>query len=158
MKKLLLTLCVLVIGLSANAAVTADQALSYFSKYVDAANAYSEEIVSYYTKDAKIIRTVVLPKGGTQVVSANMKEYANQMRLGANLAKMKKYKNYYVDRKVTQSGNDFKISCSRKPSTGGDALPAYFIVGEDADGKLKIKEEMMYSKEQGLLKLMKNKS
>lgn len=157
MKKLLITLCIFIFGLSANAAVTADQALSFFQKYVDAANNYQEDIISFYAPNAKIIRNVNLPKGGVQKVVTNMETYSNQMRLGATGAKFKKYKNTYTDRKVEKVGNDYKISAIRKPSTSNDKFPVYFIIGEDANGKLKIKEEMMYSNEQLLLKLMKDK-
>lgn len=155
MKKILITLCAFIVGLGANAAVTADQALSFFSKYVDAANAYQEDIISFYSPDAKIIRTVMLPKGGTTTVSTNMNEYANQMRLGSSMAKMRKYKNFYTDRKIVKVGDNFKITCLRQPSTSTYKIPAHFVIGEDSKGKLKIKEEMMYTKEQSILKVMK---
>lgn len=157
MKKLLATLCVLFIGMGAHAAMSADQALSFFSKYVNSANNYEEDIISYYTPDAKIIRIVMKPDGSTVTLNTNMKEYANQMRLGANLAKMKGYKNFYTSKKVTKVGEDFKVSALRQPSTSDYKIPAYFIIGEDAKGNLKIKEEMMYSKNQALLMGKKKK-
>ncbi len=155
MKKFFITLFTLIIGLSANAAVTADQALSFFSKYIEAANTYSEDIIGFYSPDAKIIRVVVKPDGTKVTADTNMKKYAEQMRIGANLAKMRKYKNFYTDRKVTKVGNDYKITCLRQPSTSEYKIPAYFVIGEDANGKLKIKEEMMYTKNQAFLKFIK---
>ena len=155
MKKFLITFCALLVGLGANAAVTADQALTFFAKYVDAANNYKEDVVDFYTPDAKIIRVVMKPDGTTVTRTTNMKEYINQMRIGANLAKMKGYKNFYTQRKVTKVGNDFKISALRQPSTSDYKIPAYFIIGEDSKGNLKIKEESMHSKNQLLLKGMK---
>ena len=152
MKKFLITFCTLLIGLSANAAVTADQALTFFAKYIDSANNYKEDVVNFYTPDAKIIRVVMKLDGSTVTLTTNMKEYANQMRIGANLAKMRGYKNFYTERKVTKSGNDYKITCLRQPSTSDYKIPAYFIIGEDSKGELKIKEESMHSKNQLLLK------
>lgn len=152
MKKLLISIYILAIGAAANAAVTADQALSFFSKYVNAANEYQEDVTTYYAPNAKIIRVVMKPDGSKVTLQTDTKEYFNQMRLGANLAKMKKYKNFYTNRKITKVGNDYKISALRQPSTSDYKIPAYFIIGEDSKGKLKIKEEMMYSKNQLLLK------
>ena len=138
------------IGTSA-LAVTADEALSFFAKYVNAANSYSEDIVSYYAPNAKIIRVVIKPDGSKVTLTTDMHEYAHQMRLGSSLAKINKYKNFYNNRKITKSGNDYKITADRKASTSDYSLPSYFIIGTDANGKLKIKEEMMYSKNQKLL-------
>ena len=68
MKKFLITFCTLLIGLSANAAVTADQALTFFAKYIDSANNYKEDVVNFYTPDAKIIRVVMKPEDRKSVV------------------------------------------------------------------------------------------
>lgn len=138
----------------ANAA-TPEQALSFFNKYVNAANTYSDTLPTYYAPEAKIIRVVMKPDGTTQKVVADTKRYFNEMRVGANLAKVTKYKNTYTDRKITKIGNDYKISCMRQPSTSDYKIPAYFIVGPDASGNLKIKEEMMYTKVQKFLKYAK---
>lgn len=152
MKKILTLLCVFAMGMAANAAVTADQALSFFAKYVDSANSYSDNITSYYLPNAKIVRVVMKPDGSKVTLTTDTKQYFNQMRVGANMAKFNKYKNFYTERKVTKVGEDYKISALRQPSTSDYKIPAYFIIGEDASGNLKIKEEMMYSKNQLLLK------
>ena len=138
-------------------AATPEQVLAFFNKYVDAANSYSETITDFYAPDAKIIRVrvVMKPDGTTASVVANTKQYFNQMRLGANLAKFNKYKNYYTERKITKQGNDYKITCLRKPSTSDYKIPAHFVIGPDAKGNLKIKEEMMYTKQQRFLKYAK---
>ena len=136
-------------------AATPEQVLAFFNKYVDAANSYSETITDFYAPDAKIIRVVMKPDGTTASVVANTKQYFNQMRLGANLAKINKYKNYYTERKIIKQGNDYKITCLRKPSTSDYKIPAHFVIGPDAKGNLKIKEEMMYTKQQRFLKYAK---
>ena len=100
MKKLLVTLCVFVMGMAANAA-TPEEVLTFFNKYVNAANTYSETVVDYYAPNAKIIRVVLKPDGTTATVTADTKQYFNQMRIGANAAKITKYKNYYTNRKIT---------------------------------------------------------
>ena len=42
------------------------------------------------------------PDGTTATVTADTKQYFNQMRIGANLAKINKYKNFYTERKITK--------------------------------------------------------
>ena len=158
MKKILSLLTALLItGIktAANAATTPEQVLSFFNNYVSAANSYSDTITSFYAPDAKIIRVVMKPDGTTATVTADTKQYFNQMRIGANLAKINKYKNFYTERKITKQGNDYKITCKRQPSTSDYKIPAHFVIGPDASGKLKIKEEMMYTKQQKFLKYAK---
>lgn len=138
-------------GMAANAA-TPEQTLTFFNKYVTAANTYDENVTSFYSPTAKIIKVVMKPDGTTETVTTDTKQYFNQMRIGANLAKINKYKNFYTERKITKQGNDYKITCLRQPSTSSYKIPAYFVIGEDASGKLKIKEEMMYTKQQAVLK------
>ena len=91
-------------------AATPEDALAFFNKYVSAANSYSDTITSFYAPDAKIIRVVMKPDGTTATVTADTKQYFNQMRIGANLAKINKYKNFYTERKITKQGNDYKIT------------------------------------------------
>ena len=64
MKKLLLTLMTLIIGLSAIAGEPED-ALKFFNSYVQASNSYSASLLNMYSDDAKIIRQVVKPDGKT---------------------------------------------------------------------------------------------
>lgn len=156
MKKIFTLIAALLIGTGAFA-MSADDALSFFAKYVNDANAQSPKLVDYYDPNAKIVRVVMLPDGKTESVTTDMKEYTRQLKIGANLAKLNKYKNFYTERKVTKVGNDYKITCKRQPSTSDYKLPAHFIIGTDANGKMKIKEEMMYTKQTAILKKAKAK-
>ena len=133
-------------------AATPQEVLTFFNNYIQAANTYSDSIVKYYAPDAKIIRVVMKKDGTTASVTADTKKYFNQMRLGANMAKLNKYKNFYTERKITKQGDDYKITCLRQPSTSDYKIPAHFVIGPDASGNLKIKEEMMYTKQQSFLK------
>ena len=154
MKKIIALITALLIGTGAFA-MTADDALSFFAKYVNAANSQSPKIIDYYEPNARIIRVVVLPDGKTESVTTDMREYTRQLKIGANLAKLNKYKNFYTDRKVTKVGNDYKITCQRQPSTSDYKLTANFVIGTDANGNMKIKEEMMYTKQTAILRKAK---
>lgn len=156
-KKLMIVLSLLIFTgcfFAANAA-TPEEVLAFFNNYVNAANTYSDTVPSFYAPNAKIIRVVMKPDGTTATVTADTKQYFNQMRIGVNGAKITKYKNYYTNRKITKQGNDYKITCLRQPSTSDYKIPAHFVIGPDASGKLKIKEEMMYTKVQRFLKYAK---
>lgn len=154
MKKILAMLCAFVMAgvMSAATAATPEEALAFFNNYINAANTYSDTITSYYTPDAKIIREGYNASGKKVSVVVGTKQYFHQLRLGQNLAKVNKYKNTYTDRKIVKVGNDYKITCTRIASTGKDKFPSYFVIGPDASGKLKIKEEMTYTKQQSILK------
>ena len=157
MKKVLIALFALVItvvGMKAQAATPQD-VLTFFNNYVNAANAYSDSVPTYYAPDAKIVRVVIKPDGSLVTVTADTKQYFNQMRIGANGARLTKYKNFYTERKISKQGNDYKITCLRQPSTSDYKIPAHFVIGEDKDGNLKIKEEMMHTKVQKFLKYAK---
>ena len=154
MKNFIVSLSFLILSgcfLCVNAA-TPDEALSFFNKYINAANTYSDTLTTFYAPDAKIIREGYNSAGKKVSVEVGTKQYFNQLRLGQNLAKINKYKNTYTDRKIAKVGNDYKISCTRIASTGKDRFPSYFVIGPDANGKLKIKEEMTYTKQQSILK------
>ena len=157
MKKLFLALFALVISLAGSnvQAATPQEVLTFFNDYVNAANTYSDKIPTYYAPDAKIIRVVIKPDGSLVSVTADTKQYFNQMRIGANGARLTKYKNFYTERKITSQGNDYKITCLRQPSTSDYKIPAHFVIGPDKDGNLKIKEEMMHTKVQKFLRYAK---
>lgn len=133
-------------------AATPEDALAFFNKYINAANTYSDTITHYYAPDAKIIREGINSSGQKVSVEVGTKQYFNQLRLGQNLARVNKYKNSYVDRRITKVGNDYKIVCTRIASTGNDRFPSYFVIGPDSNGNLKIKEEMTTTKQQSILK------
>ena len=157
MKKLFLALFALgvsLVGSNAQAA-TPQEVLTFFNGYVNAANTYSDKIPTYYAPDAKIIRVVIKPDGSLVSVTADTKQYFNQMRIGANGARLTKYKNFYTERKIVPQGEDYKITCLRQPSTSDYKIPAHFVIGPDKDGNLKIKEEMMHTKVQKFLRYAK---
>ncbi len=120
-----------------------EDAAAFFDSYVSAANSYSENLPSFYAPDAKIIRVVIKKDGTKESVVTNTAVYMKQLKMSAKIAKMNKYKNFYTDRVITKVGNNYKISCKRKPSMSDYKLPAYFVVGKDASGKYKIVEESM---------------
>ena len=66
MKKILLTLlAIMTVSMSAFAASTKQEALSFFNLYVSSANNYDPAITTMYSPSARIIREVVKPDGST---------------------------------------------------------------------------------------------
>lgn len=154
MKKILtlaIAFMITIAGLAASAATPQD-VLAFLNQYITAANSYSDTITTFYAPDAKIIKEGYNAAGKKVSVVVDTKQYFHQMRIGSNLAKLNKYKNNYSDRKITKVGNDYKIECIRVASTGADKFPSYFVIGPDSNGKLKIKEEMTWTKQQSILK------
>ena len=98
MKKFIIAICAILFattGLKAFAA-TPQEALTFFNNYISAANNYSDSIPTFYAPDAKIIRQGTNSAGKKVSVVVDTKQYFNQLRLGANLAKLKNYKNKRV--------------------------------------------------------------
>ncbi len=145
MKKLFILILIALFSMLPAFAGTSEEALKFFDSYVNAANNYSNNLLDYYSPNAKIIRVVVRPDGTKGTANFAMKDYANQMRIGAATAKLRKYKNYYTNRAVTKTSNGYKITCKRQPSGETYKLNAYFVVS-NATGKWKIVEEMMETK------------
>ena len=154
MKKTLITLLFILLGTVSAFAGTQAEALKFFDSYVNAANTYSNNLLDYYSPNAKIIRVVVRPDGSKGTATFAMKDYAAQMKIGAATAKLRNYKNYYTGRMATKTSNGYKISCKRQPSGETYKLNAYFVVS-DASGKWKIVEEMMETKVQAFNKYTK---
>lgn len=147
MKKFLFVLILLILFIIPCYAGTQADALKFFDSYVNAANTYSNNLLDYYSPNAKIIRVVVRPDGTKGTAYFAMKDYAYQMKIGAATAKVRKYKNAYTNRTVAKTSNGYKISCLRQPTGETYKLNAYFVVS-DASGKWKIIEEMMETKVQ----------
>ena len=147
MKKIFSILIVMILSAMPVFAGTKDSALKFFDSYVNAANNYSNNLLDYYSPNAKIIRVVVRNDGTKGTANFAMKDYAYQMKIGAATAKVRKYKNYYTKRVATKTSNGYKITCLRQPSGETYKLNAYFVVS-DASGKWKIIEEMMETKVQ----------
>lgn len=156
MKKTLFTiLAVLAITLS----VFADdkqEALKAFNNYVELANSYKTEVTNFYTPDAKIIRQVIKPDGTLVNVYTNTSTYVTQLKIGQAGAKVKNYKNNYTNVVVTPiSAGKVKISSVRHPSVDNDSLKVYMVFQKQPDGKWKITEEMMQTRQQIFLKYAK---
>lgn len=153
MKKLFISLCLLsVMAVPANAKATAEQVRTFFNSYVTAANNFDANVFDkYYASNPTIIRVVQKKDGTTQTVKVPLKTYLDEAAKGRKVGKMIGYKNNYSNISVTPYNNDFKVSATRLPSPGGK-YPAYFIIGEDANGHLKIKVESMNTPRQEFLK------
>lgn len=154
MKKFLLTLFILIFGLSAFAGEKED-ALNFFNNFVKASNGYNNSLPDMYSSNARIIRQVIKPDGSLVNVPFKMKDYKNQMKLSAKLAKIRNYKNYYSDINIVKVQNGYKISAMRKPSLSDYKLKTYTVVQKQPDGEWLIVEEMMQTKEQVFLKYAK---
>lgn len=134
-----------------NAKATAEQVRAFFNSYVTAANNFDENLFSkFYVSNPTIIRVVEKKDGTTQSVTVPLKVYLDEGAKGRKVGKLLGYKNNYTNISVTPYKNDFKVSAMRNPSPGGK-YPSYFIIGEDSQGKLKIKVESMNTPRQEFL-------
>lgn len=152
MKKIFITLVIFAISvLSANAKPTEKEVRNFFNSYVNAVNSYSPNLFpKYYLPNATIYRVVEKKDGTTQQVTVPMSIYQKESKKGEILAKTVKYTNNYTNLKITPQKNDYRIDATRKPSMGG-SFPAYFVIGEDSNGNLKIKVESMNTPRQEFL-------
>lgn len=154
MKKLIITLVVLMFGLNVFAGEKED-ALKFFNSFINASNNYSPALLNMYDDNAKIIRQIIKPNGELANATFSTKDYRSQMRLSSKVAKIRNYKNYYSNIEVTKVPSGYKITALRKPSLSDYKLKSYTIVQKQPDGKWLIVEEMMQTKEQILLKYAK---
>jgi len=152
MKKLIIFFLLLSISvLSSEAKTNEREVRQFFQDYVRAVNTYQPDIFSkYYIPNATIYRVVQKKDGTTQRVTVPMNIYKSESKKGESLAKFVKYTNDYTGIKITRVNNDFRIDAIRKPSMGG-SFPAYFVIGEDNSGDLKIKVESMNTPRQEFL-------
>ncbi|MCR5260720.1 MAG: hypothetical protein K6C94_02660 [Candidatus Gastranaerophilales bacterium] len=153
MKKIIFSLFLIgILGFPANAKTTPEQVKAFFNSYVQAANNFDPNLFQkYYIPTPKIIRVVEKKDGTTQSVNVPLKTYLDEAAKGQKVGKMLGYKNNYSNIQITPQGKDFKVSATRLPSPGGK-YAAYFVIGEDANGKLKIKVESMNTPRQEFLK------
>ncbi len=150
MKKILISLLSLCLfALSAQADDTAD-IKSVFNSYVNDANNYSTNLPDYYIKYAKIVRVVNKKQGGQKVIIIPFDRYLKELNGHSALAKAVRYKNNYVNIKVTKHGENYKLSATRVPRNDKYGLPCYFIFTKQGD-KWKIKEESMTTNVQAFL-------
>ena len=156
MKKIILSLLILIFSSIVVFADGKKEALDFFNSYVNAANNYSDSIANMYSPSAKIIRQVVKPDGTTVDVDTDTATYIRQMKLGQAGAKLRKYKNDYTEVKVTpMKDGSYKISSLRQPTGETYKLKTYMIVKKQPSGKWLITEEMMQTKVQVFLKYAK---
>ena len=117
MKKIILSILLVLVFAGMSLAATSQDALNFFNRYVSAANSYSPIITTMYAPDAKIIRQIVKPDGSLVTRETNTQRYISEMKKGQAVAKIRNYKNYYTNISVTPLGNNtFKVSSLRRPS------------------------------------------
>ena len=151
MKKILLTFT---IGILFSMYCMADDIRdveNFFNEYVSAANSYSNDYFKYYSNNAKIVRVVEKPDGTFEAVNIPLERYKSEAKKSTKLMKLRKYKNKYLNIKITRQGKDYKVAAMRMPSTSDYKVPAHFIIGKDNNGEWKIKEESMNTKVQRFL-------
>lgn len=153
MKKILALITLFMFSIiPANAQATAEQVKEFFNSYVNAANNFDENLFQkYYSANPTIIRVVQKKDGTTESVNVPLKTYLDEAAKGRKLGKLTGYKNTYTNISITPHNNDFKVTATRNPSPGGK-YPAHFIIGEDNQGRLKIKVESMNTPRQEFLK------
>lgn len=154
MRKILLIFIILIFGLGAFASEQ-QEVLTFFNNYVNASNNYSPALLNMYSDDAKIIRQIIKPDGKTANAYFSAYDYKRQMKLSAKLAKIKNYKNYYSNIKVTKVSDGYRIDSMRKPSASDYKLKSAIVVQKQPDGQWLIVEELMQTKEQIFLKYVK---
>ena len=152
MKKILSILIFFMsVGLGAFAD-NAKEAVDFFNKYVDAANTYSQELPTFYSPSARIIRQVIKPDGGLVDKETDVARYVSEMKKSQALAKMRKYKNYYSDIVATKmNDNTYKVTALRQPTGETYKLKTYMVLQKQPAGNWLIIEEMMQTKVQMLL-------
>jgi len=150
MKKfLIMTICLTFFSLGAFA--NNKEVSETFNKYVEDSNNYSDSLLNYYQKDAKIYRVVNKKQGGQHTVTIPYDRYVKELNKNSALAKTVKYKNRYVNQKVTKIDKDnYKLSATRIPRNDKYGLPCYFIFTKTSSG-WKIKEESMTTNVQTFL-------
>lgn len=131
---------------------TADEVLTFFDNYVKSANSFDKDLFAkYYSGAPAIYRVVEKKDGSVESVKIPFDIYKKEAAKNRKFGKLARYKNSYSDLKVSRSGEDFKLEATRNPSPGG-SFSAYFIIGPDSDGNLKIKTESMNTPRDEFLK------
>ncbi len=153
MKKLFITLflfCFFMFPVQAKK--TEEEVRVFFDSYVSAANNFDKDLFQkYYISKPSIIRVVEKKDGTKESVNVPLQTYLDEGAKGRKIGRIMGYKNTYTNITVTPYEDDFKVSAVRNPSPGGK-YPAYFIIGEDNQGNLKIKVESMNTPRQEFLK------
>lgn len=148
MKKFLFMFLLLIYSCSFSFADETTEVKQFFNNYVSAGNNYASDFFNYYSDNAKIKRVVEKPDGTTQTVNIPLSRYKCEAKKSTALAKLRKYKNKYLNIKISKQGDNYKISADRMPSTSDYKIPAEFIIGKDINGEWKIKEESLNTRVQ----------
>ena len=151
MKRILSILIMSIMSLSLGAFANQAEVSSTFNKYVQASNSYSNDVPNYYQNGAKIYRVVNKKQGGQHTVTIPFDRFIKELHKNSTLAKTVKYKNTYVNQKITKiDNNNYKLSATRSPRNDKYGLPCYFIFTKTNSG-WKIKEESMTTNVQTFL-------
>ena len=151
MKKILLSIITLALVVPFVFADDKSDVLKKFDTYVNAANSYADNLPSYYTNNAKIIRVVNKKQGGQKSIIIPFDRYVKELNNNAVLAKVVNYKNNYVNRQIVKiDNNNYKIKTTRVPRNDKTGLPSYFIFTRE-NNTWKIKEESMTTNVQAFL-------
>ncbi len=151
LRKIILGLCFLFCIISSpafadSAPITEQEAKeveAFFDDYINAANTYQEDLMERYTKDADIKRVVIKPNGTKETVDIPMDRYKKELKRGKTTAKLVKYTNKYLNRKLEKlSESTFKLKAKRFPMKDKKGLDAEFTIVKTPDG-YKISEEKM---------------
>lgn len=123
----------------------------FFNSYVNSANNYKDDLISHYSKDAKIERVVIKPDGTKESVVIPMDRYVKELKIGRKTARLVKYKNTYTNKKYEKLGNnEYKIKTTRIPFRDKKGLGAEFTVVKTPSG-YKISSESMETNVQRFL-------
>jgi len=153
MKKLFLSIALIIMFATVVFADEKQEALNFYNSYINAANSYSDTVTKMYSPNAKIIRQVVKPDGTTANAYTDTATYVTQMKIAQAGAKIRNYKNYYSNITVTPLGDrKYKISSLRQPTGETYKLKTYAIVQKQPNGKWLIIEELMQTKQQIFLR------
>lgn len=146
-KAILIVLCLIFLKLECLADETAE-VQEFFNNYVNAGNNYEKNFFDFFSKNAKIIRIVEKPDGTTKRVDIPLSRYKSEAKKSSAIAKIRRYKNKYLNIRISKQGENYKISADRMPSTADYKIPAEFIIGKDEKGEWKIKEEALNTRVQ----------
>lgn len=143
MKKVLVTLIVLLFGLSTFAGEKED-ALEFFNHFVSVYNSYnSAELLKLYSSNAKIIEQVIYNEKPESAVSFSIGDYRTRIESTLKDSKIHKYKKTYKDISVEKVSNGYKINAKTKCSAYDSYTKTYIIVHKQSNNKWLIVEEMV---------------
>ncbi len=151
MRKILLTLLLISFGL-ASYANDFNEVRQFFNNFISAGNNYESNYFDYYSPNPHIERIVIKKDGSRKVVVVPMSEFKKHSKLNLKIGKLRHYKNNYSNIKISQEGENYKLTAMRQPSTSAYKLPVEYLIGKDTSGQWKIKEESMHTKVQAFLK------